>query len=244
VPLPDGVILGVEISNPSARDAHAAWAPGVALARLAQGTLTPIAEEPLAAADPHDDDLLPSIARLVARSGLRPRDLAAIAVSVGPGGFTALRISTAAGAMLAEATGAACVGVPSAHVVARRVHADTPFAVALASKGDSAWVQPFDARAAPTAPGRLLHAPDLASLAVPLLVADHYLPEPFRAEAARLRIDIRPPVFSALACIEAALSLDPVDPARLLPLYPREPEAVTKWRALKARNADHASQGP
>ena len=32
--------------------------------------------------------------------------------------------------------------------------------------------------------------------------------------------------------LEAGLTLSGVDPISLAPIYPREPEAVTKWRAM------------
>ncbi len=56
-----------------------------------------------------------------------------------------------------------------------------------------------------------------------------------RARAASIRIG--PPSFDPIACARLALTHAPVDPLELAPLYPREPEAVTKWRALKARPA-------
>ncbi|MDX2132010.1 MAG: hypothetical protein SFY69_08160 [Planctomycetota bacterium] len=230
MPLPRGVILGIEISNPSARTQHAPWAPGVALARVADAVPVLLAFEPLAGQSPHDDDLLPAVARLCRAGDVRPADLAGVAVSVGPGGFTALRISVAAGAMIAEATGARCFAVPTAHVVARRAAQSAPFAVALASKGDSAWIQVFERADRPRAPGGICTPDALASLGVARLVADHYLPDAMRTRAASLGIVIEPPAFDALACIEAAADLEPTDPAQLRPLYPREPEAVTKWR--------------
>jgi hypothetical protein len=38
------------------------------------------------------------------------------------------------------------------------------------------------------------------------------------------------PVFDPAACLELAARLPDIEPALLLPLYPREPEAVTLWR--------------
>ncbi|MCI0437109.1 MAG: tRNA (adenosine(37)-N6)-threonylcarbamoyltransferase complex dimerization subunit type 1 TsaB, partial [Gemmatimonadetes bacterium] len=74
------------------------------------------------AAGGHGDDLLPAIGRLFERAGLKPHDLAggggAVAVSIGPGGFTGLRIGIATAKMLAESLGAKLVAVPSALVAA------------------------------------------------------------------------------------------------------------------------------
>jgi hypothetical protein len=40
------------------------------------------------------------------------------------------------------------------------------------------------------------------------------------------------PVFDPVAVHEASLGIEPIERAALVPLYPREPEAVTKWRAM------------
>ncbi len=209
--------------------------PGVALARATATGLDALAAEPIELERPQEDDLLPAIDRACRRVGIGPRDLRGVAVSAGPGGFTALRIATAAGKMIAEATGAACWGVPTAIAAALRAEASGPFAVALASKGDTAWVTPFDSARRATGPGRLWSVRDLNEAGIRSLVADQFLPEPIRAECARLGIEVRPPVFDATAVIEAAAGLEAIDPVALVPLYPREPEAVTKWRERKSR---------
>ena len=66
----------------------------------------------------HDDDLLPAIVRLYKRCALVPGMTDAVGVSIGPGGFTGLRIAVSTGKMMAEATGAKIVAVPTALVVA------------------------------------------------------------------------------------------------------------------------------
>jgi len=224
--VPD-VCLAIEVSNPSA-EAGA----GVAVGGFVRGAVEPLGSEPLAPDRTHDDDLLPAIERLFSRLGLAPGNIARVGVSIGPGGFTSLRMACAAAKMICEVNGAQCVGVPSAHVVARRITSSAPFAVALASKGDTAFVTRFTAPDAPDGPGRLVGADDLAALDAPLLIADRYLPQPVRERAAALNIEIREPVFDAAACLECAAGASPIDPLELLPIYPRPPEAVVKWRAL------------
>lgn len=229
------VIVAIETSNPSANQAGTGSSgAGVALGVLRDVRVADLlGVEPLHEERAHDDDLVPAIDRLARRVGITPDRITLVAVSVGPGGFTALRIAVAAAKMIAEATGARCIAVPSAHVVARRVeHPGRPFAVALASKNDSAFVTRFDEPARPRAPGSLLTEPDMRSLGVDLLVADRFFPEHIRQACAALGIAVVPPRFDPAACLEAALDLPDIDPVALLPIYPRLPEAVVKWRQL------------
>lgn len=228
------LVLGIETSNPSAWRGGDAPPPGVVLARPSDGRFDLVAREAVDLSRPAEDDLLPAIDRLTRGAGARPRDLARIAVSVGPGGFTAVRIAVAAAKFIAEATGAELVGVPTAWVVARRVGGGGPFAVALASKGEAAWVTRFASERVPEGDGRLMTARGLPGLGVRVLVADQFLPAGMREAALSDGIEVRRPVFDALACVEAAFGLEPVDPAALMPVYPREPEAVTLWRARQA----------
>jgi tRNA threonylcarbamoyladenosine biosynthesis protein TsaB len=214
--------LAIETSNPSS-GGHA----GVAI-----GGRKAIRVEPIAPTGRHDDDLLPAIDRLTARLGVAPGDLKRVAVSVGPGGFTGLRVAVAAAKMICEVTGARAVAVPSALVVARRVPARGPFAVALASKGETTFLTVFDETGRPRTDGSLARAAELDGLDVGLLIADRFLPESFREACERLGIRIESPEFDAGGCLEAAAGLPDSDASTLVPLYPREPEAVTKWRHL------------
>jgi tRNA threonylcarbamoyladenosine biosynthesis protein TsaB len=224
--------LGIETSNPSAWSEGSPTRPGVAAARAGGAGLEVLGAEPIALR-PNEDDLMPAIDRLFRQVRLAARDLTHVAVSVGPGGYTAVRLAVTAAKMISEATGAQCLPVPTAGVVARRVEHGQVFAVGLASKGESVYVTLFDAAGFATGPGRLMTAADLPSLGAGLLVVDRFLPEAMRRRVAELGIEVRPPVFDPVACIEAAMAgVAPVDPADLLPLYPREPEAVTKWRQL------------
>lgn len=229
------VILAIEASNPSAHPAarrtteHAG--PGVAIGVLEPDGVRVLALEPIAAASRHDDDLVPAIERARSRAGVSTRDIARVGVSIGPGGFTALRISVVAAIMIAEALGAELVGVPSAHVAARRVRSDgQPFAIALASKGATAYVVGFDAQGRENRPGAVGGDELLADLGAPRLIADDFLPEGWKTRARSQGVRIEPPRFDASACLELAAELSPADPARLRPIYPREPEAVTLWK--------------
>jgi len=141
-----GYTLAIEISNPSSgprgpqQDGTLAG-PGVALGRIdEQGDSELLGVELLGGGSRHDDDLMPAIDRLFKRCGARPAELSRIAVSIGPGGYTSLRIAVATAKMLAEATGAKTIAVQSASVAAWRVPINSaPAIVCLASKGPAAY---------------------------------------------------------------------------------------------------------
>lgn len=248
--------LAIETSNPgpgktgllSDRPSRA----GVALGLIGNdGSILTLGVEPLAPSSRHDDDLMPAIDRLCRRAGKQPRDLRRIAVSIGPGGFTGLRIAVVTAKAIAEATGALCIPVPTALGVGRRIDpalgAGRAIAVCLAWKDADVWVERFEPTPsghAPTSAG-LMKINDLAQIAGSLLVADDefvsilrqrgVLPHAARATA---------PVFDPAAILEAGAGLPDADPLALMPLYPREPEAVTKWRHLHSMKAHRAGHNP
>ena len=178
--------------------------------------------------------------------GVEPRELGSVAVAVGPGGFTGLRVSIAFAKAVALARGISLVPVPSALLFAASDHArggdrsDGPWLVALAAKGETAWTVLVEDLRRHEAEGRVLDAAGFAAMARVVagsqgaLLADEFL-DPALAECARdaglpqgdLRVEI-----AAFAEISAAIlrARGTVAPAALLPIYAREPEAVTNWR--------------
>jgi len=222
-------ILAIELSQ----------AGGEIALGLADGSVRVAAVPP---GDGATEPLFPAIDALVRGAGLGPRDLRALAVSAGPGGFTGLRISTVAAKMLAEALGVPVLAVPSAAAVASVAPGAAPAIVALAAKRDTAYLAAFLGRGpatAPFAPAETGDAERFARLvdalpAPPILLADRHLPEPIAARAAERGVAIHPPVHSAVATLELALAGlargERTDPLDLGPIYPREPEAVTLWR--------------
>jgi tRNA threonylcarbamoyladenosine biosynthesis protein TsaB len=220
--------LGLELSQ---------QAGGVAL-RVAGGEAT---VERFDAGVKHERDVMPAIDRLFRRAGLKPRDLALVAVSIGPGGFTGLRVAVTTAKMLAFATGAAIVPVPSAFVVAESIDSTGPIGVALAAKGERVWFTRFrrereqwTIEGTPAQVGAD-HSP-LEGLAC--MAGDGFVPTAWRDRCAALRVPIVEPTFDPVACLqvgERAFSRgETIDPASLVPLYGREPEAVTLWQARAA----------
>jgi tRNA threonylcarbamoyladenosine biosynthesis protein TsaB len=189
------------------------------------------------APDDAHDHLMASIDAAVRAAGCGPGDIGLLAVSVGPGGFTGLRVACATAKAVAEVTGCRLVAVPSALSAARaavRAGAlpDGPCTVVLAAKGGDAWCAELEVRAGMPSERSAGLRSALGPEGGPVLADDH-LPVAW-ADAAHRRGLLRLQ-WSAAACLEVGEALaeseGPCDPLRLLPIYPRQAEAVTLWEA-------------
>jgi tRNA threonylcarbamoyladenosine biosynthesis protein TsaB len=192
--------------------------------------------ESLKSAHRHDDDLLPAIDRLMKRVEFSPSDLGAVGVSIGPGGFTGLRIAVSTAKMVAEAMRVPLVAVPSAMVAAESSHEPGPLLVALAGKRDTFWATRFESRNStwmPIDPGRLVHADEVGLDELSAVIADEHLPAAARRRCEERGLPIVAPVFEAAACLAVTERLlaagQTTDALALAPLYPRPPEAVVLW---------------
>ena len=108
----------------------------------------------------HAAQLLPLATRLLDEAGLAFADLDRIAVGVGPGTFTGLRIGVATARALAQAAGAALTGVSTLHALAAGAGRDGPVLAVLDARRGEAFAAVFAGRevvAEPRAlaPGRL-----------------------------------------------------------------------------------------
>jgi tRNA threonylcarbamoyladenosine biosynthesis protein TsaB len=80
-----------------------------------------LAAERVALRHGHAELLLPMIERVMDKAGLAPSQLDTVAVAIGPGGFTGIRVGLAAAQGIALAIGARLVGVSSFAAVAARL---------------------------------------------------------------------------------------------------------------------------
>lgn len=96
----------------------------------------------------HARDLTPAVAALIDGAGWRPKDVSAVAVSIGPGSYTGLRVGVMTAKAWAYATGCEVAAVPTFHVIAGQadVTGNALDVIADALKG-KLYAQPF-ARAA------------------------------------------------------------------------------------------------
>lgn len=220
-----------------------------------------IHEEPLSQKKRHDDDLLPAIDRLFARVGLSSTDLrgGAVCASIGPGGFTGLRIAIATAKMFSEALGVKLVAVPSALVAAEQAsdqrsacsdQQSGTVMVALACKNDSFWATRVTPELGGDAADRswaiagepgIVRADSFDVADIRAVIADEFFPDAARARVQAANIPILPLALSARSVLmigEGMLARgETVDSLRMLPLYPREPEAVTLWNARTEKSS-------
>lgn len=73
----------------------------------------------LEAAKKHVSDLAPTVASLLAENQLKPNELDAIAVGIGPGSYTGLRIGVMSARTLAMVTGARLLGISTFQILAQ-----------------------------------------------------------------------------------------------------------------------------
>jgi tRNA threonylcarbamoyladenosine biosynthesis protein TsaB len=96
----------------------------------------------------HAERLMPMVEDAMSAAGLAFASLQRIAVTVGPGSFTGVRIGVAAARGLALATGAKAVGIGTLAVhaaAARRTNGAAPVVVAITAGRGEIYAQRFDA---------------------------------------------------------------------------------------------------
>ncbi len=198
---------------------------------------------------------------LLAEVRATPADVDAVAVAVGPGGFTGLRVATSFAKGFALARSVPIIAIPSAVVFTVSDEARGgrgPWLVALAAKGETAWctvvTRGADA-ALTTSEPQVVGIAEFSALTAQIhaacaggasdghgtLLADEHLSRALvevavnaRLEPRSLEVDARAFASEAARRLAAGATTDPL---LLAPIYAREPEAVTKWRerAVSAR---------
>jgi tRNA A37 threonylcarbamoyladenosine modification protein TsaB len=225
------VALAIELSNPSA-------APGGhASALFSIADEDDLSERSLIGSGPipegvrSSDGIMVLVESLCAQHQVGPCDIKKIIVSNGPGGYTALRISTTTAKVLAQTIGCELVAVPTARIAAASIDPQhKPALIALASKNELAHCSVAHANGLLESVG-VIDADRIKSLGVVSIVADSHLPRTFVDRAEEFGIAIHPIVLDARLCLEAAEGVEPTSPIDLAPIYAREPDAVTQWRS-------------
>jgi tRNA threonylcarbamoyladenosine biosynthesis protein TsaB len=178
----------------------------------------------------HAAVLLPLVRDTMAAAGLAWRALAAIAVTVGPGSFTGIRVGLAAARGLGLALELPVLGVSSFEVVAAGVPAsargDAGVVVLIDSGRASRFVQAFDAALVPCGPPAAVELDRLAAALPPppaLVVAAGAPPA---AALAGRPVIVAAPDAAALAELAAARRAAGAGFLPPRPLYLRSPDAA------------------
>lgn len=224
-------VLAIELSNPSAStDAHAAAVFRVDDADcIDHGTL--IGSKPIPDGIRSSDAIMVLVESLCTAHQIKPVQIARVIVSIGPGGYTALRIASTTAKVLAHTLGCELVAVPSAMVGAQAIEpSQRPSIIALASKNQMAHCSQVHEDGRVESLG-VLDAQAVGALTIRTILGDKHLPSSFVELANDRGISIEPLVLDARHVISAAAGIAPIDPNELMPLYAREPDAVTQWRA-------------
>ena len=182
----------------------------------------------------HAEMLAPMIAEVLAEAGVAADAVDRLAVTVGPGAFTGLRVGLAAARGLALATGKPLVGLTSfeaiAHGVAPGERAGRALLVAVDSRRAELFFQRFDAALAPLGEPAVLTADACAGWLPPgpLLVAGDGAPQLRAALAGRADTGFATGTGLADAAVVARLAATLAPGAGLppRPLYLRAPDAV------------------
>lgn len=189
---------------------------------------TPIADDAWPSAQRQSAELLPHLLALLARAGRSIDEATAVAVGIGPGSFTGLRVGLALGKGLAFALERPIVGVPSLEAWLA-AHPDAAAAVARAGAREAYLLTQGEPSS------RVVEAVTLASLLGDArVVAPGELAEAFGLSGAEA------PRAAATVAQRAAASLaaapDGDDLRTLEPLYVRPPrglgpenEALVRW---------------
>lgn len=170
-----------------------------------------------------------AIDELCAAHGLSPRDIGRVVVSVGPGGYTALRVSVTIAKVLASVVGCQVVAVPTA-AVAGAALPGVDAVVALASKNSKAHCTRI-VDGAMTVLG-VVDGQAVVETGAGVLVGDSHLPPAIIEAAEKAGMEVRGIDLTARACLEASVGMDEITPEQLGVLYARDPDAVIQWRKL------------
>ena len=179
----------------------------------------------------HAAELMPAVTRVMGEAGLDYGDLGAVAVGVGPGAFTGLRIGIATARALAVSARVELRPVSSLRALSAGIEAERRLALIDARRGEvfAALYEGADE----VWPEAVVAPPDLAQRVVesglrPLAAGDGSVRFRDVLEAAGVRVAAtgsRAHVVRGLSICRLALQAPPVAPEAVLPHYLREPDA-------------------
>ena len=199
-----------------------------------------IAEYNWHSANRHTMELMPQVAQMLAQAGVTAADLGAVAVALGPGSFTGLRVALAAAKGLALANGLKLLGVPTLDAVAYSHQSQPVLVVAViqAGRGRVCWAPYAHGPGGwgPQAEYQLSTVPEVAQTIVrPTMFVGELLPADRetlvrwcgngRAYFAAPALSMRRAGYVAELAWKRYAAGQADDPAALSPIYLHEPPA-------------------
>lgn len=214
------------------------------VAILPSGATGPAFEECFSSGMIHGVALAPTVAELLRRAGTSARDLALIAVGLGPGSYTGVRVGVAFAKTLAFTTGVPLVGVSSLDAIARNAPPGCgPVVCARDARRETLYVSTYHSTENGIVPDRPLallpladigrHLPDGALVLgdAAMQFADHLsgsgrtIGDPELGHAGATAI--------ARLGLDSGKRLTPEEVHELAPLYLRRSEAEERWAELE-----------
>ncbi|MCC9310361.1 tRNA (adenosine(37)-N6)-threonylcarbamoyltransferase complex dimerization subunit type 1 TsaB [Kitasatospora sp. RB6PN24] len=171
----------------------------------------------------HGELLLPAIGRVLAEAGVDKRELTAIAVGVGPGPYTGLRVGLVTAAALGHALGLPVHGVCSLDAIAHQARTEGlagPFTAATDARRKEVYWADYDAEGRRTAGPAVDRPGDLAVREVSVGAGALLYPEAF--PGARGPEHLSAGALADFAVTELAAGRELLPNA---PLYLRRPDA-------------------
>jgi tRNA threonylcarbamoyl adenosine modification protein YeaZ len=187
-----------------------------------------------------DDTVFPMISKIANELSITPRSIELVVVSIGPGGFTGLRTSIAIAKMISFASGATVVPVETAIVtVASSSENKKAYFVLSGVKQDSFWLSKvYKNNNSWCCTASISSVTELKNIITEVdgVFADSFAPDSISDICAHGGIALCTSLPNAKSLLDVGVQLHDngasIDPMKLSPLYPREPEAVRAWNAL------------
>ncbi len=214
---------------------------GSVAARLGNGEIVEIA---VMQGDRKKDAMMPALEKSVTTVGGNPNEIDTIFVSIGPGSFTGLRVAVATTKMLSYTTGATIIPIKTALgvVCADKEHVPKSIVVS-AIKKENFWLSVVTKNPKWNCEGGLVNASQLPLYIEQntVLYCDSLLTDEITKMCTEVGVTLREMQSTATSIMAVGSTLgdkNHIDPALLLPLYPREPEAVRMWKEARSSTTE------